>query len=246
MTNISQELVVHTFPCLSDNYGFLIHDPVSKETVCVDTPDAQAIDKQLKDKNWQLSHIFNTHHHLDHVGGNLELKEKYQCEIIASEYDQDRIPGIDSTVKEGDAVSLGKHEAIIYETPGHTLGHIVCHFQKEQYLFAGDTIFAMGCGRLFEGSAEQMFHSLAKIKSLPDDTTIFCAHEYTEANARFAISVETENLALQQRYKKIISLREKQIATVPYLLGEDKQTNPFLLAANVEEFAERRTLKDNF
>ncbi len=246
MVNISQELMVHTFPCLSDNYGFFILDPVSKETACVDTPDAGAIDKQLKEKNWQLSHIFNTHHHLDHVGGNLELKEKYQCEIIASEYDQDRTPGIDRTVKEGDTVSLGEQKATIYETPGHTLGHIVYHFEKEQYLFAGDTIFAMGCGRLFEGSAEQMFHSLTKIKSMADDTTIFCAHEYTEGNAHFALTVETENLALQQRYEKVMALRKKHMPTVPFLLREDKQTNPFLLATDVKEFAERRLLKDNF
>lgn len=246
MINITQELIVHTFPCLSDNYGFLIHDPVSGDTACIDTPDAGAINKELKDKGWQLTHIFNTHHHWDHIGGNLELKEIYQCEIVASDYDHDRIPGLDRVVSEGDTVSLGEHKATVDETPGHTLGHIVYHFENEQLLFAGDTIFAMGCGRLFEGSAEQMFHSLEKIKHMPDETTVYCAHEYTEANAEFALTVEKENKALKQRYAEVKSLRKKQIPTVPFLLIEEKQTNPFLLANSVEEFAERRTLKDNF
>ncbi len=246
MTNISQDLEIHVFPCLTDNYAFLIHDPISKQTAAIDTPDAKVIDNELTKRDWNLNYIFNTHHHGDHVGGNLELKEKYHCQIIASAYDESRIPGIDKTVQQGDTVSLGAHKASVHETPGHTLGHIIYHFEQQAVLFVGDTLFSMGCGRLFEGSAEQMYHSLDIIKGMKDDTVIYCAHEYTETNARFALTVETENPALQQRYEKVLALREENIPTVPFLLKDDKQTNPFILAKNVKEFAERRQQKDSF
>lgn len=212
----------------------------------MDTPDADEIDKQLKLNNWNLSTILNTHHHWDHVGGNEQLKELYDCEIIASEYDHDRIPGIDRTVGEGDTVGIGDHIAQVFETPGHTLGHIIYYFAQQKLLFAGDTLFALGCGRLFEGSAEQMYHSLAKIKSLPEDITVHCAHEYTEANALFALSVDESNPALNQRYQEIIKLRKQHQPTVPFQLNDDMSTNPFLLAKDVSEFTERRQLKDNF
>ncbi len=246
MNSITNDLIVHTFPCLEDNYGFLIHDPISLETACIDTPDANEIDKQLQIKEWGLTKILNTHNHMDHVGGNLQLKEKYDCEIIASEYDKHRTPGITQTVKEGDHINIGDHITTVFETPGHTLGHIIYYFEQQKLLFVGDTLFALGCGRLFEGSAEQMFASLAKIKSLPDDITVHCAHEYTEANADFIISLNLQTDKFKERYKKIVSLRKQKLPTIPFILGEDKTTNPFLLANTASEFANYRKQKDNF
>ena len=246
MNSISKDLTVHTFPCLSDNYGFLVHDPVSGQTASIDTPDAHEIARQLENLNWSLDYIFNTHHHHDHVGGNLELKERYHCTIFGSKYDRQRIPGIDKTLENGDTIALGEHTAQVYETPGHTLGHIIYHFADDKKLFVGDTLFALGCGRLFEGTADQMYQSLQLIKQLDDETMIYCAHEYTEANAMFAKSLDDHPKPLETRYQEIIDLRRNNLATVPFVLGEDKKTNPFLLASNPNEFAERRKLKDQF
>lgn len=246
MNSITNDLIVHTFPCLKDNYGFLIHDPVSLETACVDTPDANEIDKQLNAKGWQLTKILNTHHHMDHVGGNLQLQQKYQCEIIASEYDENRTPGITKTVNENKIITVGTHKAKIFETPGHTLGHIIYYFEQQKLLFVGDTLFALGCGRLFEGSAEQMFRSLTKIKSLPNETIVHCAHEYTVANADFAIHLNLQNTPFIKRLEQIVNLRKEGKPTIPFTLGEDKQTNPFLLADSIEKFTDYRTRKDNF
>ncbi|NOR71779.1 MAG: hydroxyacylglutathione hydrolase [Methylomarinum sp.] len=245
---------------LNDNYIYLIHEPVSAKTAVVDPAIDQPVLDTLKQKGWTLDYIFNTHHHFDHVGANLALKEATNCQILAAEADQHRIPGIDKALKDGDEISMGNEAVKIIETPGHTLGHIVFHFYNSNILFCGDTLFSMGCGRLFEGSAEQMCHSLQRLKALPKETTIYCTHEYTQANGKFALTLEPENKALQQRIKQVNQLRADNKATIPSTLEQELATNPFLredsLAlqqsinmtgqAGVDIFRETRRLKDNF
>jgi hydroxyacylglutathione hydrolase len=254
------ELTIHMFPCLADNYGYLLHDAETGVTAAVDTPDATEISAQLAAKGWRLTHIFNTHHHADHAGGNVELKRRTGCTIVGPRADSARIPGIDVLVGDGDVVTLGGHRATVFDTPGHTRGHIVYHFAAAHAAFVGDTLFAMGCGRLFEGTPAQMWSSLQKILAWPDDTRLYCAHEYTQSNARFALTVEPQNKALQERAAKVAQLRAAGRATVPSLLGEERATNPFLrpqsrdlratielaAAADVDVFAKTRALKDAF
>ncbi len=254
------ELTIHMFPCLADNYGYLLHDAESNTTAAVDTPDAEEIAAQLETKGWRLTHILNTHHHADHAGGNLELKRRTGCTIVGPRADAARIPGIDVAVGEGDVVALGKHRARVFDTPGHTRGHIVYWFAEARAAFVGDTLFALGCGRLFEGTPSQMWSSLQKVMSWPDDTRIYCAHEYTQSNARFALTVEPQNPVLQARAARVAQLRAQGIATVPSTLGEERATNPFLraqsrdlratidlaAAPDVEVFAKTRALKDAF
>ena len=254
------ELTIHMFPCLTDNYGYLLHDAESGTTAAVDTPDAREIEMQLRAKGWRLTHILNTHHHGDHAGGNLELKSRTGCTIVGPRADAARIPGIDVSVGEGDVVELGTHRAAVYDTPGHTRGHIVYHFAAARAAFVGDTLFAMGCGRLFEGTPSQMWGSLQKILSWPDDTRIYCAHEYTQSNARFALTVEPQNRRLLERAARVAELRAAGTPTVPSTLAEERATNPFLRArspdlrktigleraADVEVFAKTRALKDAF
>lgn len=260
MNHSAEEVIVHQFPCLSDNYGYLLHDTASSLTAAIDTPDAVEIERQLNDKGWHLDVIYNTHHHHDHVGGNLALQAHYQCDIYASQYDARRIPGITHTLKDGDVIELGHHQIDILFTPGHTLGHILYYFRQQNMLFCGDTIFAMGCGRLFEGSPEDMWQSLNRIMHLPDETVIYCAHEYTLANANFANAVLPENKDILRRKKDVERLRDENIATIPTTLAVEKQTNPFLLAGSQETkdflalskatdeacFKHLRQLKDNF
>lgn len=247
-------------PVLEDNYIYLIHDPVSAETAVVDPALAQPVLDALNTENWSLTYIFNTHHHWDHVGANLELKEKTNCQILGFGADCSRIPGIDHHLKQGDEVKLGNQLGTVIETPGHTLGHIVYHFPESHALFCGDTLFSMGCGRLFEGSAEQMWHSLQHLKKLPHQTRIYCTHEYTQANARFALSLEPNNKQLLQRIHEVDFLRTKNKPTIPSTLGLELETNPFLreqsleLQASidmtglsaVEIFRKTRELKDSF
>jgi len=253
-------LSIHMFPCLADNYGYLLHDEDSGATAAVDTPDANEILAQLAAKGWRLTHILNTHHHADHAGGNLTLKRQTGCTIVGPRADAARIPGIDVTVGEGDVVELGAHRARVFDTPGHTRGHIVYHFAAARAAFVGDTVFAMGCGRLFEGTPAQMWSSLGKILRWPDDTRLYCAHEYTQNNARFALTVEPQNRALRERAEAVAKLRAAGKPTVPSTLGEERATNPFLRAASsdlrstiglpdavdVEVFAKTRALKDAF
>ena len=253
-------LTILQIPVLNDNYIYLLHDPVSGETAAVDPAVAQPVLAVLAQKSWQLTYILNTHHHPDHVGGNPELKQKTGCTIIAAVSDQHRIPGFDRGVVDGDVITLGKHSAKIISTPGHTSGHVVYHFADDNALFCGDTLFVMGCGRLFEGTAEQMWHSLQKLKALPASTQIYCAHEYTQANGRFALTVEPDNRQLQQRMEIINQLRAKHLPTVPSTIEQELATNPFfredslalqktINKANntpVEVFTEIRLLKDHF
>jgi hydroxyacylglutathione hydrolase len=254
------ELTIHMFPCLKDNYGYLLHDAESGATAVVDTPDAAAILAQLAEKGWSLTHVLNTHHHSDHAGGNLELKRQTGCTIVGPRADAARIPGIDVEVGEGDEVSIGSHRARVYDTPGHTRGHIVYHFAGARAAFVGDTLFALGCGRMFEGTAQQMWSSLQKILTWPDETRIYCAHEYTQSNARFALTVEPANTALHQRAAEVERRRAANLPTVPSTLAEERATNPFLRAtskalretiglanaADVDVFAKTRALKDAF
>ncbi|MGZ5011417.1 MAG: hydroxyacylglutathione hydrolase [Methylobacter sp.] len=253
-------LTILTLPVLNDNYIYLLHDSVSDETAVVDPAVAQPVLEVLNQKGWPLTYILNTHHHADHVGGNLELKQKTGCTVIAPLSDQQRIPGIDRGVADCDMIMLGKRTAKVVSTPGHTSGHVVYHFAGDNLLFCGDTLFVMGCGRLFEGTAEQMWHSLQKLKALPASTQIYCAHEYTQANGRFALTVEPDNLQLQQRMEIINQLTANHQPTVPSTIEQELATNPFFredsLALQktvkmtnkkpVEIFAEVRRLKDHF
>ena len=253
-------LEVHQFPCLSDNYGYLVHDPDSGLTATIDTPEVEPIHAALDARGWKLNFIFNTHHHDDHAGGNLELKSQTGCQIIGPAADADRIPGIDRVVGEGDSVMLGAWAFTVHDTPGHTRGHIVYHCPQAGIGFVGDTLFALGCGRLFEGTPQQMWTSLQKILSWPNETLSYCAHEYTQANARFALSVEPDNADLLSRNDDIDAARQRGEPTVPTTLGLEKRTNPFLRPDSphlqetiglsghplVEVFARTRELKDQF
>jgi len=253
-------LAIIQIPVLTDNYIYLIHDPVSGETAVIDPALAQPVLDVLEKKGWRLTCILNTHHHWDHVGGNLELKQKTGCKIIAAQSDWDRIPGIDVGVSEDDVISLGSHTARVISTPGHTSGHIVFHFAEESALFCGDTLFVMGCGRLFEGTAEQMWNSLQKLKALPPSTRVYCTHEYTQANGRFALSVEPDNRQLQQKMLEVHQLRAENKPTVPSTIEQERATNPFFrvdcisvqkalgleMQSPVCVFAELRKRKDVF
>lgn len=251
---------IHQFPCLSDNYGFLVHDRATGAVAAIDTPDANAINRALDEKGWRLTHILNTHWHPDHAGGNLALKKKWDCRIIGPAGEAAKIPGLDQAVGEGDEVALGASRAIVRDTPGHTSGHIIYHFADDAAAFVGDTIFAMGCGRLFEGTPDQMWASLSKIAAMPAETKLYCAHEYTKANAAFALSVDPHNEELQNRAREVDRLRAAKKPTVPTDVGIELKTNPFLRAEEpglkaaldmadagaVAVFAETRRRKDNF
>ncbi len=227
-------LQIHQIPCLQDNYGYLIHDPASGLTASIDTPDAAAIERALTEHGWKLDYILNTHHHFDHAGGNLALKAKSGCVIVGSRADAVRIPGIDVLVGEGDRFSLGAHAARIFETSGHTVGHICYVFDDDKAAFVGDTLFSLGCGRLFEGTPAQMWASLQKLMALPDDVRVYCAHEYTQSNGRFAVTMEPRNAALAARVAEVAALRAGGRPTVPSTIGLEKATNPFLRPASPE------------
>jgi hydroxyacylglutathione hydrolase len=247
-------------PVLTDNYIYLLHDPVSRETAVIDPALAQPVLDVLNQKGWRLNYILNTHHHWDHVGGNLELKEKTGCKIVAAQADWDRIPGIDRGVSEDDVISLGQHRGRVISTPGHTSGHIVYHFAEDDALFCGDTLFVMGCGRLFEGTPEQMWDSLQKLKALPPSTQVYCTHEYTQANGRFALSVEPDNSHTQQKMLEVQQFRAANKSTVPSTIEQERATNPFFRADSislkktlgmesqspVSVFTELRKRKDSF
>ena len=253
-------LTVIQIKVLEDNYIYLIHDEVSGETAVVDPAMSKPVLDVLDEKGWRLTYVLNTHHHWDHVEGNLELKNKTACKVVAAQSDRERVPGIDLGVNEGDAIFLGEHKLQVIATPGHTSGHVVYYSADNLALFCGDTLFVMGCGRLFDGTAEQMYQSLQTIKALPPETRVYCAHEYTEANGRFALSIEPDNKQLQDKMLTVRQLRAEQKPTVPSTIEQERATNPFfrvdslsvqqtlgLLGENpVRVFTELRKRKDNW
>ncbi len=216
------------FPCLSDNFGVLIHDPKSGKTAAIDAPESSPIMKVLAEKNWTLTDIFTTHWHHDHVDGNLVLKEKYRCKITGPKHEAAKIPGIDVTVSGGDTFDFAGYRFEVIDCPGHTLGGISYSVPSEKLLFAADTLFALGCGRLLEGTPDDMWASLSKLALLSDDTIVYCGHEYTLSNAKFALTIDPDNAELVARAAKIKDQRERGEATLPTTIGLEKRTNPFL------------------
>ena len=227
-------LEVHQFPCLSDNYGFLLHDPASGETAAIDTPDAGAYLREAAAKGWQITQIWNTHWHPDHAGGNEAIKAATGCTVIASATDAPKIAGVDRTVKQGDVILLGEWAADVIDVSGHTNGHIALYLAGAGHgagiAFVGDSLFALGCGRMFEGTAPQFWTSLSRLKALPPSTVLYCAHEYTAANARFALHADPDNVALQAYVDEITERRARNEPTVPMKLERELATNPFLRA----------------
>jgi hydroxyacylglutathione hydrolase len=253
-------LDIHQIPVLKDNFIYLAREPDSGCVAVVDPAVAGPVLDKAKTLGWRITHILNTHHHPDHVGGNLEIKQATGCTIVGPAADPDRIPGMDVQVKDGDTYDLGAARAEVFFVPGHTRGHIAYWFKDSAALFCGDTLFSIGCGRLFEGTPQQMWTSLSRLRALPPETRIYCAHEYTESNIRFAVSVDPDNAALRKRESEVKALRAAGKYSVPSLLGEERAANPFLraddpvLAAAVgmagrdpaDVFAEVRRRKDVF
>lgn len=251
---------IHLLPCLTDNYVPLVRDPASGAVAIVDPADATAVAAALDALGWRPTMILNTHHHPDHVGGNLELKARYGLTIIGPRGEASRIPGLDRAVGEGDTVAIGTQQGAVLDVPGHTAGHIAYWFEGAETVFVGDTLFAVGCGRLFEGTPEQMWHSLNKLADLPGQTAVYCAHEYTESNIRFAVSVDFDNAALRVRELSVKAARRRGEPTVPTTIAVELATNPFLRADKPEfaramnmagadpvaVFAATRKAKDNF
>ena len=228
------KLDVHQFPCLSDNYGVLIHDGERQLTASIDAPDAGTVAAALKEKGWRLTHILTTHHHGDHTAGNLALKSETKCTIVGPRAEAAKVPGIDKSVGEGDTFSFGGFEVRVLDTPGHTAGHISYWLPSAGIAFVGDTLFAIGCGRVIEGNAQTMWKSLQKVMTLPKETILYCGHEYTQANARFALTIEPENEALQARAKEVDQLRAAGKPTLPTQLALELETNPFLRPGSPE------------
>lgn len=218
----------HLFNCLSDNFGVLIHDPQTGATASIDAPEAAAVNKALKDTGWTLTNILVTHHHSDHTGGVAELKQKHKCRVIGPK--SDKFKDVDETIGEGDTVKVGNLTARVLETPGHTLDHICYIFDSEKVAFLADTLFSVGCGRVIEGTMPQMWHSLLKLRALPDDMVFHCGHEYTQANIKFALTIEPDNADLKARAKEADALRATGKPTLPSTIGAEKKTNCFLRA----------------
>ena len=239
-------LEILRIPALSDNYIWLAHEPGSGETAVVDPAEAAPVLAALEARGWRLTQIWNTHWHPDHTGGNAALKAETGAFVTGPGAEAAKIPTLDRQVREGDLVSLGPVEAQVIEVPAHTAGHIAYHLPQEEAAFVGDTLFAMGCGRLFEGTAEQMHANLQRLAALPPQTRVYCAHEYTLSNARFALTVEPENEALVRRVRAVEAARAAGEATVPTTIALERETNPFIRSSSVEQFAERRRGKDVF
>ena len=237
---------IEIIKCLQDNYSYLIIDKNNLKACVVDPSEASPIINFVEKKKLKLVYILNTHHHYDHVGGNLELKRKYNSKVIGFKEDKKRIPGIDILVEDNQIWNEDNFEAKIYHVPGHTSGHIAFHFFKEKKLFIGDTLFSLGCGRIFEGTNEEMFNSLNRIKKIPDDTEIYCGHEYTLQNSKFCLSHDSTNLNLKNKILEIERKLENGLPTIPTFLKDELKCNIFLKAKDVKSFSKLRDLKDNF
>ena len=254
------KLEIELVPALSDNYVYLAHDSETKATAVVDPAEAPPVLAALERRGWRLTHILNTHHHADHIGGNAELKAQFGVPIVGPRADAARIPGLDVELGDGDSYEMGGHAVRVFDTPGHTRGHISFWFPDDDALFCGDTLFALGCGRMFEGTPPQFWTSLLKLRNLPDSTRVYCGHEYTLSNARFAVTVDPGNRELADRLREIERLRAESKPTIPSLLGLEKRTNPFLRADDAgvqaavgmsggdpaQVFGEIRKRKDSF
>jgi hydroxyacylglutathione hydrolase len=226
------------FLCRSDNYGVLLHDPQSGATAAIDAPEAAPIEAALKETGWKLTDILVTHHHADHTDGIEALKAKYKCRVVAPAAEAAKIPAVDETVREGDTVKVGNLSANVIETPGHTLGHIAYWFHADKLAFVGDTLFSIGCGRVIEGTPPQMWQSLLKLRDLPDDTEIYCGHEYTASNIKFALTIEPDNPVLKARDAEAREQIAEKQPTIPTTLGDEKLANPFLRADRPEVAAD--------
>jgi hydroxyacylglutathione hydrolase len=237
---------IEIISCLQDNYSYLIIDETNNNACVVDPGEAKPIINFLENKDLKLKYILNTHHHFDHIGGNKELKKKYKSIVIGYKNDAHRIPEIDILVEDGQIWKKDNFEAKIFHIPGHTSGHICFHFYKDNFLFTGDTLFSLGCGRLFEGTYKDMFDSLNKIKSLPENTNIFCGHEYTLQNSKFCIKYDPDNLVLKNKIVDIKKKLKNNLPTVPSILKDEINCNIFLKAKDLESFSKLRDLKDNF
>ncbi|WP_150293110.1 hydroxyacylglutathione hydrolase [Sphingobium estronivorans] len=237
-------LEVVRIPVLNDNYVWLLHDGASGETVAVDPAVADPVLEAAAARGWTISQIWNTHWHGDHVGGNAAIKAATGCAITGPAAEAEKIGTLDRTVAEGDRVRIGDHAAVVLEVPAHTAGHIAYHLAQDRILFVGDTLFAMGCGRLFEGTPAQMFANMQRLAALPDDTAVYCAHEYTQSNGRFALTVEPDNAALRSRMAQVDAARARGEPTVPTSIGLERATNIFMRARDVAQLAERRAAKD--
>ena len=252
-------LKIIQIPVLKDNYIYLIIEELTGITACIDPAVYEPVDSKLNQLGRKLDFILNTHHHNDHVGANIQLQKKYNCKIVGNEKDKARIPGINIFLNEGDKFFIGNTHCEVIEASGHTIGHICYHFPEDKLVFCGDTLFSLGCGRLFEGTPDIMVESLLKIRSLPNETKVFCGHEYTLKNALFALSLEPNNEALKKKVKQIEELRSKGLPTIPSFLSEEKKFNPFLRFDNtlfmnsvglkklssIQSFKIIREMKDN-
>ena len=253
-------LEITIIKCLSDNYSYLVRDTKTNLVGVIDPSEFSPVDIEISKSYKKLDFILNTHHHNDHVGGNIDLKKKYNSKIICSSYDEKKIPGVDIKKSDGDQFSLGETNFKIIHIPGHTLGHIALYSEKANVIFTGDTLFSLGCGRIFEGTFEQMFESLEKIKNLPKNTMLYCGHEYTEKNGQFCISIDKENARLRNRINDVKNKAQKKLPTLPVSLGEEIETNIFLRcddkkiknnlkmdnSSKLEVFTKLRNLKDKF
>jgi hydroxyacylglutathione hydrolase len=220
----------YLFPCLKDNFGLLLHDPASGATAAIDAPEAGPVEAALQKTGWKLTDILVTHHHADHTQGIGELKQHHKCRVVAPRAEAARIAHVDETVGEGDTVKVGGIATRVIETPGHTAGHISYFLPADKLAFVGDTLFSIGCGRVIEGNPEMMWNSLLKLRALPDDTQFFCGHEYTDANIRFAKTIEPNNKALAARAGDVAKLVSAGKPTIPATIGAEKAANPFLRA----------------
>ncbi|MEJ7928084.1 hydroxyacylglutathione hydrolase [Sphingobium sp. AN641] len=237
-------LDVIRIPALSDNYIWLMHDGASGDTVVIDPAEAEPVLAAAAARGWTIGQVWNTHWHRDHVGGNAAIKAATGCTITGPAAEAEKIGTLDRTVAEGDVVRIGAHAARVMDVPAHTAGHIAYHLADDAMIFVGDTLFAMGCGRLFEGTAAQMFANMQRFKALPAETMVYCAHEYTQSNGRFALTIEPDNDALSARMERVDAARARGEPTVPTSIALERDTNIFMRAANVDELAARRAAKD--
>ena len=237
---------VEIIPCLQDNYSYLIIDESNNTACAIDPSEAEPIINFIEKEDITLKYILNTHHHFDHIGGNKDLKKKYNSIVVGYKGDANRIPEIEVLVQNGQIWKADNFEVKIIHIPGHTTGHIGFYFFKDKLIFTGDTLFSLGCGRIFEGTYQEMFDSLNKIKSLPEDTKIYCGHEYTLQNSKFCIKHDPENLNLRKKTSEIKKKIENNIPSIPSILKDEMECNIFLRAKNVQSFSKLRDLKDNF